>query len=169
MVVWTRVRYRVSQFFRTWWASRRTLDLTYPARHLSPELMRLFQQMPRAEQHHAVEVCRALEAQGQREPALLAAALLHDAGKIRMPLSLWERVFVVLAEHYAPRRAARWREGNHKLSRPLVVRQRHPEWGAELARNAGAPARTVEFILRHHAPPEDDAELAALQRVDESL
>jgi putative nucleotidyltransferase with HDIG domain len=159
----------VAQFFRALWAPLLPIDAVYVRRHLDPALWRLFQTMARAEQHHGVAVCRALEAQGHDDPDLLVAALLHDVGKSVAPLHLWERVGVVLGEHVLPRAAARWREGPlHGLRRGFVVRYRHPAWGAALARRAGASERAVTLIGRHHAKPgESDPALRALQQVDE--
>ena len=168
MVTWTRVRYRITQFFSTLWTSLRPVDTAYAAHHLSPTLLSLFQRMARAEQHHGIAICRNLEAQGYADPDLLAVALLHDAGKVLAPPYLWERVMVVLGEHFLPAQTARWSKGEpHGLRRGFVVRRMHPRWGAELARQAGASRRTIEWIERHHASPGDDAQLAALQAADE--
>ncbi len=168
MVTWARARYRVAQFFTTFWTSFRPVDVAYAARYLDPELLRLFQRMPRAEQHHGIAVCRALEAQGHTDPDLLVAALLHDVGKIKAPPRLWERVIVVLGEHFAPQSAARWSVGEPRgLHRGFVVRRMHPEWGAALAEQAGATSRAVDLIRHHHSLAGDDGELVALQMTDE--
>ena len=167
MVTWARVRYRVAQFFATFWTSFRPVDVAYAARHLDPALLCLFRRMSRAEQHHGIAICRALEAQGYTDPGLLVAALLHDIGKIQAPPRLWDRVIAVLGEHFAPQRAARWSVGEPRgLRRGFVVRRMHPEWGAMLAEEAGATPRAAALIRQHHDPAEDDAELVALQATD---
>lgn len=168
MVTWNRVRYRVVQFFSTLWAPLRPVNMVYAARHLTPQLLYLFQRMPRSEQHHGIAICRTLEAQGHDDPDLFAAALLHDVGKILIRPRLWERVIVVLGEHFFPKQSAHWSEGQPRgTRRGFVVRRMHPRWGAELARQAGASRRTVELIERHHISPGDDTLLAALQAADE--
>ncbi len=167
MLTWARVRYRVAQFFTTFWTSFRPVDVAYAARYLDPALLGLFRRMPRAEQHHGIAICRALEAQGHLDPDVLVAALLHDVGKIQAPPRLWDRVIAVLGEHFTPRWAARWSVGEPRgLRRGFVVRRMHPAWGAALAEQAGAPPRAVALIRRHHEPPGDDLELAALQETD---
>ncbi len=163
-----RARHRVAQFFRTLSAPFLRLDETYAAAHLSPKLLTLFRQMPRAEQHHGIAVCRALEAYGYHDPDLLTAALLHDVGKSRMPPWVFERVLVVLGEHYLPQQAAHWARGEPRgWRRGFVTRRMHPTWGAELAQRAGASPRVVELILRHHQSAGEDTSLAALQAMDE--
>lgn len=167
MVTWTRVRYRVAQFFTTFWTSFRPVDFAYAARSLDADLLRLFQRMPRAEQHHGIAICRALEAQGHTDSDLLVAALLHDVGKIQAPPRLWDRVIAVLGEHFASQRAVRWGLGEPRgLRRGFVVRRMHPEWGAALAEESGATPRAVALIRFHHDLPGNDVELAALQATD---
>ncbi|MGC9398573.1 MAG: HD domain-containing protein [Anaerolineae bacterium] len=164
-----RVRHRVRQFFRTLQAPLRPVDLDYVAERLSPSLVALFRRMPRAEQHHGIDLCRALEAQGLRDPDVLAAALLHDVGKTVVTPRLWERVWVVLGEHFLPKQAEAWGRGEPaSWRRGFVVRRCHPTWGAALAERAGASARVVELIRCHHDPPADDTALAVLQALDET-
>ncbi len=164
-----RIQHRVTQFFHTLSAPLRPLDEAYAARHLSPTLLECFQAMPRAEQHHSIAVCRALETQGYHDADLLTAALLHDVGKSLAPLWIGERVAVVLVEHYTPTLAKRWSQGEASgWRRGFVVRQHHPEWGADLVAQAGASSTVVELIRQHHNPPGDNTLLAALQAVDEA-
>jgi hypothetical protein len=69
---------------------------------------------------------------------------------------LWERVIVVLAEHFLPIRAERWaqEETPRGWRRGFVIRRLHPVWGAELAAQAGATPRTVALIRQHHSTAE---------------
>ncbi len=139
------------------------------------DLLALFSSMPRTEQHHGVHVCRVLEQQGFGDRDLLAAALLHDVGKTVAPLSLWERVSVVLVERFAPRLATEWVEAPADelvpvgVRRGFVVHRHHPAWGADLAARAGATPRTVAWIRQHHDPVDaGDPLLLALQDADEA-
>ncbi|MGC9356456.1 MAG: HD domain-containing protein [Anaerolineae bacterium] len=162
------MRYRVTQFLFTLLASLSQPDVAYAKKHLAPPRVSLFLSMPRAEQHHGIAIARALEMQGYRSPHLLAAALLHDVGKTRAPLRIWDRVLVVLGEHFFPERAEAWSRGEPRgLRRGFVVRRKHPAWGADLTEETGASPRTVHLIRNHHLPPKDDEELKALQAVDE--
>ncbi|MBN1262091.1 MAG: HDIG domain-containing protein [Anaerolineae bacterium] len=163
-----RVRYRVIQFFETLSAPLRRVDVAYAARHLSAPLLTLFKSMSRAEQHHGIAVCKALEVQGAVTPALLTAALLHDVGKTVIRPRLWDRVLVVLAEFFSAGQAARWGRGDPRgWRRGFVVRSQHAVWGAALAERAGADPETVVLIRRHHDPPGDNAILARLQAIDD--
>ena len=56
-----------------------------------------------SEQAHAFQVLERLKAAGQTDPDLLTAALLHDVGKVLFPLSLLDRVVIVLGKRLLPR------------------------------------------------------------------
>jgi hypothetical protein len=99
--------YRVRQFVRAVgaWVRSPGGDGEFAARYLQPQALELFQAMPSYDQQHALNVCRTLEGQGQVERDLLAAALLHDAGKSVAQgarVRLWHRVAVVLIRVFWP-------------------------------------------------------------------
>ena len=165
----SRLAYRSRQFLSASFQSHKPVesDALYP--YLSPVQIALFRQMQLSEQVHAFQVYERLKVGGQPDCDLLAAALLHDVGKTLFPLSLWERVRIVLGRYLFPKAARRWGEGQPRgLQRPFVVAAHHAGWGADLAARAGASARTVELIRRHHDPsPADDPLLAALRQADD--
>ncbi len=58
MVSARRIRYRISQFWRTLRAPCWPVDLEYAAARLTPELLTLFRRMSRAEQQHGIALCQ---------------------------------------------------------------------------------------------------------------
>ena len=70
-------------------------------RVLPPSAQMLFREMPVADRRHGLDVAHRLLASGHDDRDLLAAALLHDAGKGHR-LRLWHRVTGVLLEAVAP-------------------------------------------------------------------
>ena len=166
--------YRASQLWNALWASPGEGDLHLARQALSPAQMSLFLQQHPSEQAHALQIYRQLSAQGANQPDLLTAALLHDVGKSRYPLRLWERVWIVLGSAWRPDLVQKW--GNAKpagLQRAFVVRACHPAWGAEMAAHAGASSLAVALIRRHQdAIPEkplslEDHLLFQLQTLDD--
>jgi len=165
--------YRARQFWLALWARPRPEQLEFARQNLTSAQFELFQQLQPSEIVHAISVCRQLKVRGHDHPDLLAAALLHDIGKVKHPLRLWERVAVVLGDKFFPRLAARWSAGAPKgLRRPFVIAAKHPAWGAEMARDVGASPLTIAMI-RHHqdADPgelgsKERSFLSALQAVD---
>ncbi len=166
--MFSRLAYRTRQFWNALPAPRKRVGIKALLPHLSPSQIVLFRRMQPSEQNHAYQVLERLKAGGQTDPDLLAAALLHDVGKILYPLSLLDRVVIVLGKHFFGRRARHWSEGTPgRLRRPFVVAVHHPGWGADLAEQAGASSRTVDLIRRHQDIPSiDDPLLAALQSAD---
>jgi hypothetical protein len=169
-----RLFYRSRQFWRALRAPGGHITSEALSPYLSPAQQTLFHRMQPAEQAHAFQVLDHLKASGFDNPDLLAAALLHDVGKVLYPLSLFDRVVIVLGRRFFPRAVRRWEEGTPRgLRRPFVVAARHAEWGADLATQAGASSLTVELVRRHQASPADQAGspiehlLAALQAADE--
>jgi len=136
---------------------------------LSPAERALFTRLSLADQWHSVRVLGDLRAAGYNDPDLLAAALLHDVGKTRYPLTAWDRTVIVVGVALLPRRAARWGQGPPDgWRRPFVIRARHPEWGAAMAAAAGTRAAVVDLIRRHaDRPGEGDDVLRALQWADD--
>jgi hypothetical protein len=136
-------------------------------RALPPEAQALFRGMPVADRRHGLDVAQRLLASGHDERDVLAAALLHDAGKGHR-LRLWHRVSGVLLEAIAPgllRRLANpdpssWRH-------PFHLYLHHDAISAELAVGAGCAPRTGAFIRGQ--PSEADASLqAALKAADDA-
>ncbi len=168
-------RTRLQQGLRALFSWSQPVDLALAEAVLSPAQMALFRRLRRSEQLHSLNVLRALQAAGESDPDLLAAALLHDVGKTIAPFSLPERVLVVLVGRLAPGLLARLgREAEPRgWRRPFAISVRHPEWSARLLAEAGSSARAIELARRHQEaipdPPRTEIErlLLALQRADD--
>jgi len=154
-----RILYRVSQFWNTI-AHKTDPGLLREAHgRLTPPQRRLFSCLQPSEQKHALSMWRKLLDQGEDQPDLLVASLLHDVGKLRYPMALWQRVLVVLANAIMPTQARQWGNGPlenwHRLPswrKAFIVAEQHPRWGAELAQQAGVSPLAVYLIREHHHP-----------------
>ena len=169
----SRVLYRTRQFWGALWARPRPEQLDMARQHLTPAQFELFQQMQPSEMSHALTMVEGLVAQGNDDPDLLVAALLHDIGKARHPLRIWERVLIVLGQKVFPQRSARWGLGEPRgWRRPFVIAAQHPAWGAEMAAGVAVSPLVLEMIRCHQdeAPDyfgEEESDLfARLQAVD---
>jgi hypothetical protein len=129
---------------------------------LNPDQRQLFYRYQESDQWHAYRVFTTLLESGYAQPDLLAAALLHDVGKTKVKLSIWDRILIVVAERLLPDKSISWGEGDmHSWKRPFVVRRHHPHWGADMARAAGCSACTIDLINRHQDPLTPDSQLPA--------
>jgi hypothetical protein len=147
----TSILYRLKQF---WWeiaspSLSETARAAVAAR-LRPAEVALFDLFSPSDQWHSYRVMRSLEEAGHAEPDLLTAALLHDVGKTRVPLSVWERSLIVLGGMLWPGKTAVWGQNAPSgWQRPFVVKAQHPAWGAEMAAAAGSSPQAIELIRRH--------------------
>ncbi len=164
--------YRTAQFVRSLSARAKLQDLARTWPFLTQAQRTLFMRLPAADQLHSLRVLDRLVESGERDPDLLAAALLHDIGKTLRPLRLWERVFIVLAQAIAPGWAASSADEQGSSWRSaLAVSLKHPQWGAEILAHTGASGRLIDLVRRHQDDPneptsETDRLLRRLQRAD---
>jgi hypothetical protein len=110
--------------------------------------------MHTADRRHGLDVVAYLRAEGVDDADLLMAALLHDSGK-GPHVRLVHRVAWSLGQKYGE---GIWTLSSHMPTfRAGLARLReHAARSADLAREAGCSARTVELI-RNEETPTDDA------------
>jgi hypothetical protein len=149
--------YRFQQFWIAWTASPSVKDLERAHEFLSPALMDLFLQMQPSEQAHSLSIFKEMKDMGERSPDLLAAGLLHDVGKCRYPLSPWERALIVVFRRISPSLVDEWsNSAPHGWKKPFAVYARHPDWGADMVKEAGGSPLIVNLIRRHQDPINGD-------------
>jgi hypothetical protein len=165
--------YRARQFFGSWFARVTEADRREADQVLPPQARVWFRSLPRDLQWHGLCVMRDLRRAGFSQSPLLAAAVLHDAGKAAGPSGPFQRTLVVLARRFAPAWFARYSKVDWQsargLARLMTVAQRHPQIAAELAGQAGCDPITIDLIRRHQdrAGAAADPLLAALQQADD--
>ena len=101
---------------------------------------------------------------GGADRPVLAAALLHDVGKVASGLGTLVRVLATLAGMVGGDRV---RSSDGRIGRYL----RHPQIGADLLDTAGSDELTVAWAAQHHLPAErwtvDQAIAEALHAADD--
>jgi hypothetical protein len=123
---------------------------------LLPQEGELWRRMSGADRRHAVgvarEVERALGVEATRP--VLAAALLHDVGKVEARLGTYGRVVATLSGKVAGRDHARGWMGKRGFTRRVGLYLLHDRIGGDLLEIAGSDPLTVAWAREHHLPPE---------------
>jgi len=159
-----RILYRARQFWHTVFLKTDPHSFRLVQEQLTPAQWALFNQLQPDEQAHAISIYRKLLHQGDHHPDLLAAALLHDIGKLRYRMNSIERAWIVLAQAILPGKAKRWgslpRDGWEGLPgwrKAFILAEHHAEWGAQLARQAGVSPLAEALIRGHQHPQQPEA------------
>ena len=140
---------------------------------LNPAARDWFHSLPLDVQWHGLQVMHDLKRAGVDRSDVLAAALLHDAGKAAGPNGPLARTFVVLAQRLVPDWSARRKKIDYRsargIDRVLAIAYQHPEIAAEKAEQCGCDPVTIDLI-RHHQDDgrgRDDALLQLFQQIDD--
>ena len=121
---------------------------------LTPAQLAVFAEMHVADQRHGLDVVDALRLGGTRDPEVLLAGLLHDAGKGHTGL-------VPRVIHSLGQARLTWVGGAVQwlppMRRSLDGLRDHAETSARIAEAAGCSARTVELIRWQDDPRDPEA------------
>lgn len=181
MALIERAAYRVCQFARGLVASLTPMgdrDWAEVRSILPQRAWPLVRGMPRADRRHGLRVMRALRAAGSEHPALLQAALLHDAAKAGGGITLFHRAAIVCLKALWPGLLVAWSRppapARTALRFPFWAHAHHAARGAAWAAEAGCDPLAVALIRRHQEhplratdDPHADRLLAALQAADD--
>jgi len=128
---------------------------------LLPGERELWKRMSGPDRRHAVAVAREssrlLEEAVEKTPGeVLAAALLHDVGKVEAHLGTLSRVAVTVAAGALghERIAACARLSRHAWLKRVGCYLAHDRVGGEMLRACGSDPFTVAWAEQHHLPPE---------------
>ncbi len=134
-------------------------DAVWAAEQLLPAERELWAQMSPADRRHALGVARDVERRLGVEATrpVLAAALLHDVGKIDAGLGTYGRVMATLsgaAIGRDPVMIDRWTHVRG-FTRKVGLYLQHDRLGGDLLAMAGSDPITVAWAREHHLPPEE--------------
>ena len=144
-----------SRFFGSLWpAGPRAADAAWALDHLNEAERAVWARMSRVDRRHAAGVARrAAEALGEEASTeVVAAALLHDCGKVESGLGTLSRVAATVAAAVAGREQAEGWSQRTGIPRRIGLYLRHPALGADLLTAAGSHPLTVAWAGEHHLP-----------------
>lgn len=129
-------------------------DEAWARSHLVPGEIEIWAGMSNPDRRHAVGVARRVERALGNEATrpVLAAALLHDAGKTVSGLRTYGRVVATLSAAVAGRGTAEaWARGRG-FTRRVGLYLQHPQLGGDILALAGSDPLTVAWTREHHLP-----------------
>jgi hypothetical protein len=137
-------------------AEPRPDEEAFAAATLLPGEVALWRRMSAPDRRHALSVARRVRAKGTpygRQREVLAAALLHDVGKVEAGMGAWARVAATLTSHaLGPGRVAGW-SGRPGLAGRMGRYVSHGPIGAVLLTGAGSDPLTIGWAAQHHLDP----------------
>ena len=154
----TRVRHLAWRFLgalRPW--PPRAADSAWVASVLGPDEHALWRRMPNHDRRHSIAVARRVERSLGGSPhdgdtRWVAAALLHDVGKLDAGLGVFGRVGATIAGALAGHDMAEAWSAKRGITRRVGLYLRHPELGAERIRVAGGDEESACWAAAHHTP-----------------
>jgi HD domain len=124
---------------------------------LLPGEVQLWRRLGGPDRRHAVGVARAVEARlapAQASRPVLAAALLHDIGKLASGLGTCGRVIATIAGRVTRGTMVLPWTNRSGFVRKVGLYLNHARLGADMLALAGSEALTVAWAREHHEPPE---------------
>ena len=135
----------------------RSSDAAWAEAQLLEAEVDVWRRMSRQDRRHAAGVARRVEVALGDEATrpVLAAALLHDCGKVVAGLGTYGRVIATLSVKLAGTDVAMAWSETRGFTRRVGLYVEHPRLGADLLGLAGSAPLTVAWAAEHHLPAED--------------
>jgi hypothetical protein len=131
-------------------------EAAWAADQLLPAEERLWARMSGPDRRHAVVVARRVErALGvEASRPVLAAALLHDVGKVESGLRTYGRVIATVSARAAGHEMAHTWRRQRGFARRVGLYLHHDRIGGDLLELAGSDPLTVAWAREHHQDPQ---------------
>ncbi|HEV2309944.1 MAG TPA: HD domain-containing protein [Acidimicrobiia bacterium] len=156
----SRAAHLVRRFLGALWPGPpRAGDVEWVQGVLTGEEYGVWAKLPNHDRRHSIRVARRVEralasTPEAGDPRWLAAALLHDVGKLDAGLGVLGRVGATLAGAAAGHEMAGPWSARQGITRRVGLYLRHPELGATRLRLAGGREEAARWAGAHHQPDE---------------
>ena len=153
-----KVRHLAGRFTRALYrGAPRPDDIVWVESVLTPDGFVQFRRQPNHDQRHAVGVARDVQSrlagtEYADDPRWLAAALLHDIGKLDSRLGIYGRVVATVSASVAGRDSAEHWSTSRGFTRRVGLYLLHADLGADRIRLAGEPEEAALWSAAHHEP-----------------
>ena len=167
------LKYRIRQLIRVFMSYFSNIsynDNIYLKKYLNYKQLNLFNELSMYEKKHSLYIARDIENNyrnniSDRElEILIKASLLHDVGKIKSKLNLFDRVFFVIMNGLIKDNLKKIKI--RSLEYKIYVYYNHGEIGYELLKNCSED-EMLYLVRYHHNKCLNDYKLKILQKFDE--
>jgi len=155
-----------------WPLGPRRNDDEWATGHFIDGEIALWRRMSRQDRRHSIGVAKRVEEHlgGSADRPVMAAALLHDVGKVDSHLGTFLRVVATASAKVAGRETAELWVGSSGITRRIGLYVKHPSIGGDLLEMAGSHIFTETWAREHHLPADEcslDPELANTLRISD--
>jgi hypothetical protein len=146
------------RFVRALWPGRpRADDIVWAEQVLPPAAYSQWKLQPSHDCRHTIRVARDVQSRladtpYADDPRWLAAALLHDIGKLDAQLGVYGRVVATVSGLAATGETADAWSAKRGFTRRVGLYLQHPELGARRIRLIGGPEAAAQWAGAHHDP-----------------
>ncbi|WP_443663696.1 HD domain-containing protein, partial [Clostridium sp.] len=158
--------YRIKQFYRSLVAKINDKDVDFLKIHLKNYELKLFNQLPKYEQKHCINVARDVEIKCTQKKIqsfeLIKVALLHDIGKIYSTMNPIDKSIMVVLNKITNGKIRVYNKFKN-----VNIYYNHGEIGYEILKQYGYDDRFLFLVKNHHNNIMDDIELNILKECDD--
>ncbi|MFL0251286.1 HD domain-containing protein [Clostridium neuense] len=158
---------RVKQFFSYAIAKLDINDKMYIEKHLNDDEIALFNKLSIHEQKHSVNVARDVESECRINLVdsnnLVKTALLHDIGKIKVPVNIIDKSIVVILDKITNSKIKEL-----KNVKKIYIHYNHGYEGYKILKKINEDEQILFMVKNHHnAELKDNLELNILRKCDD--
>jgi putative nucleotidyltransferase with HDIG domain len=158
--------YRIKQFCWALNAHIGEKEANFIMEYLNPEEYGLFMRLSSSEQMHSIRVAKNVQLLCENNECdtrfLIKTALLHDIGKVRGRLNVFDKSVIVLLNYFT-----RGKIKKYNRIRKIDIYYNHGDIGCSLLKEYSANERMLYLIKNHHDEKiQDDEELNILRVCD---
>lgn len=134
-------------------------DIAWVDTQLDPPELELWNRLPRADRRHSALVARRVVASlgDDATRPVVAAALLHDVGKLDANLGVYGRVIATISGsvvRHDPDTIRDWTR-TRGFTRRVGLYLQHPRLGGDMLELAGSDPLAVAWTREHHLPADE--------------
>lgn len=153
---------RIRQFFLCLFLNFNSDDMDYINEKLNNDIKPVFLKLSDYEKKHSILVAQAVEKEFMNDPDLILAALLHDIGKSKYHINIFQKSLFVLLDYLSRGKLKKF-TGN----KSIYIFYNHGEAGYDILKSNNYNNRILEIVKNHHNNDVYDDDLSIIRKFDD--